>query len=171
MVEQDDSFAFGQEGLQGLFTPLDEFFMREAIKQAKKAAEEDEVPVGAVIALENKMIARAYNQVETLKDPTAHAEMIAITQATNFLGQKWLHQCHIYVTIEPCSMCAGALVLSRIKRIYYGAADPKTGACGSVVDLAHHPQFNHRMEVYSGLLKEACTEMISDFFRNKRLQP
>ena len=143
--------------------------MREAIKQAKLAQEQDEVPIGAVIAFQNKIIAKAHNQVETLKDPTAHAEMIAITQASNSLSQKWLHECSLYVTIEPCSMCAGALVLARIKRIFYGASDPKTGACGSVADIANHPKLNHRIEVVSGLLKEECSLLLSEFFQKKRI--
>src|SRR5476649_1875122 len=104
----------------------DEMFMTEAIRQAKMAASVDEVPVGAVIIHDRKIIAKAHNQIETLKDPTAHAEMIAITQATHYLSSKWLQECTLYVTIEPCSMCAGALVLSRIPRICFGAPDPKT---------------------------------------------
>ena len=105
------------------------YFMKEALKQAKMAFNLDEVPIGAVIVHQNKIIARAHNQVEMLKDPTAHAEMLVLTEACNFLQNKWLLDCDIYVTIEPCSMCAGALVLSRIKRIIYGADDPKAGAC------------------------------------------
>ena len=143
-------------------------FMREAVKQAKIAAQKDEVPVGAVIVHENRIIACAHNQVEMLKDPTAHAEMIAITQAASALSCKWLYDCMIYVTIEPCSMCAGALVLARIKRIYYGAADPKTGACGSVVNIAQNNQLNHQVEVSGGLLEEECGDLISRFFRDKR---
>ncbi|MCK4882095.1 MAG: tRNA adenosine(34) deaminase TadA [Candidatus Omnitrophica bacterium] len=142
--------------------------MREAVKQAKIAAQKDEVPVGAVIVHENRIIACAHNQVEMLKDPTAHAEMIAITQAASALSCKWLYDCMIYVTIEPCSMCAGALVLARIKRIYYGAADPKTGACGSVVNIAQNNQLNHQVEVSGGLLEEECGDLISRFFRDKR---
>src|SRR5579864_8531114 len=125
-------------------------FMREAIRQAKMAAGRDEVPVGAVIVCEGKIIARAHNQIETLKDPTAHAEMIAITQATNFLSLKWLQEATLYVTIEPCSMCAGALVLSRITRVCYGAQDPKTGACGSVVNIAQNKKLNHFIDVQGG---------------------
>ena len=143
-------------------------FMREAVKQAKIAAQKDEVPVGAVIVHENRIIACAHNQVEMLKDPTAHAEMIAITQAASALSCKWLYDCMIYVTIEPCSMCAGALVLARIKRIYYGATDPKTGACGSVVNIAQNNQLNHQVEVSGGLLEEECGNLLSRFFRDKR---
>src|ERR1700684_2191641 len=116
----------------------DEIFMKEALRQAQKAAQEDEVPVGAVIVFNKKIIARSHNQIELLKDPTAHAEMIAITQATNYLSSKWLQECSLYVTIEPCSMCAGALVLARIARVCFGAQDPKTGACGSVINIANH---------------------------------
>jgi tRNA(adenine34) deaminase len=146
----------------------DEIFMREAIRQAGMAAGADEVPVGAVIVHERKIIAKAHNQIETLKDPTAHAEMIAITQATNFLQRKWLQECSLYVTIEPCSMCAGALVLARIARVYFGARDPKTGACGSVVNIANHQSLNHRIEVTGGILADECAALLSDFFQKKR---
>jgi len=142
--------------------------MQEAVKQARIAASKDEVPVGAVVTLKNKIIARAHNQVEMLKDPTAHAEMLAVTQATNFLSSKWLQECSLYVTIEPCSMCAGALVLARIKRICFGANDPKTGACGSIVDIARHKKLNHRIEVTKGILKDECAHLLSDFFKTKR---
>ena len=142
--------------------------MREAIRQAKAASDKDEVPVGAVIVHDRKIIARAHNQIETLKDPTAHAEMIAITQATNFLHLKWLQDCTLYVTIEPCSMCAGALVLARIKRICFGATEPKTGACGSVVNIANHKSLNHRIDVNGGILADECSAMVSDFFKKKR---
>jgi len=143
-------------------------FMREAIRQAKMAAEADEVPVGAVIVYERKIIARAHNQIEMLKDPTAHAEMIAITQATNYLSSKWLQECSIYVTIEPCSMCAGALVLARMRRVCFGACDPKTGACGSVVNIANHKSLNHRMETTGGVLDAECASLVSEFFKKKR---
>jgi tRNA(adenine34) deaminase len=146
----------------------DEMFMREAIRQAKIAAEADEVPVGAVIVYERKIIAKAHNQIETLKDPTAHAEMIAITQATNFLSSKWLQECTLYVTIEPCSMCAGALVLARIARVCFGAQDPKTGACGSVINIANHKSLNHRIKVNGGVLAEECSILVSGFFQRKR---
>ena len=146
----------------------DEMFMREAIRQAKIAAETDEVPVGAVIVYERKIIAKAHNQIETLKDPTAHAEMIAITQATNFLSSKWLQECTLYVTIEPCSMCTGALVLARIARVCFGAQDPKTGACGSVINIANHQLLNHRIKVNGGVLAEECAALVSEFFQKKR---
>ncbi len=143
-------------------------FMRQAVKQAKVAAEKDEVPVGAIIVHNNQIIAKAHNQVEMLKDPTAHAEMIAITQAASVLSCKWLYECTMYVTIEPCSMCAGAIILARIKRIYYGASDPKAGACGSAVNITQNNQLNHRVEVSGGTLREECGGLMSEFFEQKR---
>jgi tRNA(adenine34) deaminase len=147
---------------------LEEMYMKEAIRQAVKAGEADEVPVGAIIVYQNKIIARAHNQVELLKDPTAHAEMIAITQATNYLSSKWLQDCTLYVTIEPCSMCAGALILARIMRVVYGASDEKTGACGSVINIAQHNKLNHRIDVAGGILQPECGGMVSEFFQKKR---
>jgi len=147
---------------------LNEHFMQEALKEAQRAFEEDEVPVGAVIVRENKVIARGHNQIERLKDPTAHAEMLALTSATNYLGSKWLNEASLYVTIEPCSMCAGALVLSRIKNIYFGAEDPKTGACGSVFNIANNKKLNHRIKVKGGILKEECGSLLKYFFKKKR---
>ena len=147
---------------------IDEMFMREAIRQAKMAGEADEVPLGAVIVHQNKIIARAHNQVETLKDPTAHAEMIAITQATSYLSSKWLQDCTLYVTIEPCSMCAGALVLARLGRVCFGAEEPKTGACGSIINIANHEKLNHRLIVEGGILAEECGALLSEFFQKKR---
>jgi len=146
----------------------DILYMQEALKEAKKALDEDEVPVGAVIVNDNKIIARGHNQVERLKDPTAHAEMLALTSATNFLSTKWLNGASLYVTIEPCSMCAGALVLARIKNVYFGAKDPKTGACGSVTNIANHKKLNHRIKVKGGILGDECAELLKDFFRKKR---
>ena len=142
--------------------------MNEALKEAVRAFDEDEVPVGAVIVHQGKIIARGHNQVERLKDPTAHAEVIAITSAANSLGTKWLNQSSLYVTIEPCSMCAGALVLARIKDIYYGADDPKTGACGSVVNIANHKKLNHKIKVHKGILRDECALLLKEFFRKKR---
>jgi len=142
--------------------------MREAIRQAQAAAGKDEVPVGAVIVHGRKIIAKAHNQIETLKDPTAHAEMIAITQAASFLSSKWLQECTLYVTIEPCSMCAGALVLARIPRICFGAREPKTGACGSVINIADHKSLNHRIKVDAGILADECSALVSEFFKKKR---
>jgi tRNA(adenine34) deaminase len=145
-----------------------EAMMREALKQAHQAASSDEVPVGAVIVHGRQIIARAHDQVELLKDPTAHAEMIAITQAASHLSSKWLQDCVMYVTIEPCSMCAGALVLSRLKKIFFGAKAPKTGACGSVVNIPGHKTLNHQIEVEGGILEDECGEVMSAFFKKKR---
>jgi tRNA(adenine34) deaminase len=144
------------------------FYMQEALKEAQKAFEEDEVPVGAVIVYKDNIIARGHNQVERLKDPTAHAEILVLTSATNYLKTKWLNGTSLYVTIEPCSMCAGALVLARIKNLYFGAKDPKAGACGSVVNIVNHKKLNHRIKVESGILKEECSSLLSEFFSRKR---
>ncbi len=142
--------------------------MREALKEARRAFNEDEVPVGAIIVYDRKIIAKAHNQVECLKDPTAHAEMIAITQASAALGNKWLTDAVIYVTVEPCNMCAGALVLSRIKKIVYGAKDPKTGACGSVTNIVNHKELNHRIKVKDGILAQESALLLKEFFKRKR---
>ena len=147
---------------------MDRLYMQEAFKQAQTAFKIDEVPIGAVIIHENKVIAKAHNQVEMLRDPTAHAEMIAITQACHLLGSKWLLDCTLYVTLEPCSMCAGALVLSRIKQIYYGTKDPKAGACGSITSITRHAKLNHRIQVHNGILTDECAGLLKDFFRQKR---
>ena len=143
-------------------------YMQEALKEAQKAFDEDEVPVGAVIVYKDRIISRGHNQVERLKDPTAHAEMIAITGATNYLNTKWLNAASLYVTIEPCSMCAGALVLARIKNLYFAAKDPKTGACGSITNIANHKKLNHRIKVKSGILKEECSFLLREFFSRIR---
>lgn len=147
-----------------------EDYMREALKEAEKAFAEDEVPVGAVIVKGGRIIARGYNQIERLKDPTAHAEMLAVTCAADFLGTKWLKDASLYVTIEPCSMCAGALVLARIKEIYFGAKDPKTGACGSVINITHNKKLNHRIKVKGGILKEESASLLKEFFKKKRVK-
>ena len=142
--------------------------MQEALKEARKAFQEEEVPVGAVIVHQGRIIARGHNQVERLKDPTAHAEIIAITSAANYLGTKWLLQASLYVTIEPCSMCAGALVLARIKNLYFGASDPKTGASGSVINIVNHKKLNHRIKVVKGIFQAECSSLLRDFFKKKR---
>ena len=142
--------------------------MQEALKEAEEASAEDEVPVGAVVVYEGRIIARAHNQVERLCDPTAHAEMLALTSAANFLKTKWLNGSSIYVTIEPCSMCAGALVLARIKNLYFGAQDPKAGACGSVVNIVNHKKLNHRVKAHKGILGKECGALLKEFFRKKR---
>jgi len=150
--------------------PQDNKYMEEALKQAQAAYRQDEVPIGAVIVHLGRVIAKAYNQVELLKDPTAHSEMIAITQATSFLSSKWLHDCTLYVTVEPCSMCTGALVLSRIKRICFGAYDDKAGACGSIFSIADNKQLNHRILVSGGLMSDVCAGLMTAFFEEKRRQ-
>ncbi|MDD3088311.1 MAG: tRNA adenosine(34) deaminase TadA [Candidatus Omnitrophica bacterium] len=147
---------------------MDLFFMREAVKEARKAFDEDEVPVGCVIVHKKKIIARAHNQIERLKDPTAHAEMLALTAAANALEMKWLNQSSVYVTIEPCAMCSGALVLARVEKLFYGADDPKTGACGSVFNITDNRRLNHRIKVRKGLLAEECGALVSGFFARKR---
>jgi tRNA(adenine34) deaminase len=146
----------------------DGIYMSEAIKEARQAVGEDEVPVGCVIVYKGKIIARAHNQVEMLKDPTAHAEMLALTSATNYLNAKWLNEASLYVTIEPCSMCVGALVLARIRNLYFGAKDPKAGACGSVINIANHKKLNHRIKVKKGILEKECSFLLREFFKKKR---
>jgi tRNA(adenine34) deaminase len=145
-----------------------EKWMREALKEARQAFRKEEIPVGSVVVFENKIIGRGYNQVELLQDPTAHAEMIAITAASNTLGKKWLHDATLYVTIEPCSMCAGAIVLSRLKQVVYGAQDLKTGAHSSLYNLLNEPRLNHRVEVLPGVLTAECEKQMSAFFEQIR---
>ena len=145
-----------------------EFYMQEALREARKAFDEDEVPVGAVIVHNGLIIARAHNQIKLLKDPTAHAEMIAITQAANHLQNERLIGSSIYVTIEPCSMCAGALVLARIKELFYAADDPRAGACGSAVDIANNKNLNHRVKIEKGILGQESGALLREFFKKKR---
>lgn len=147
---------------------LDEQYMREALEEARIAFEEDEVPIGAVIVKDGIIISRAHNMREQWKDPTAHAEIIAIREASNILGGWRLIGCELYVTIEPCAMCAGAMVLSRIKRVIFGARDPKAGALGSIMDVIGNPLLNHRVEVASGVLEQECSGIIKEYFRMKR---
>lgn len=146
----------------------DSRFMAEALKEALAAFEDDEVPIGAVIAHQGRLIARAHNQREKLCDPTAHAEMIALTQAAAHLGDWRLEGCTMYVTLEPCPMCAGALVLARIDRLVYGPPDPKAGACETLYRLADDARLNHRIEVVSGFMIEPCRAILQEFFSNKR---
>jgi tRNA(adenine34) deaminase len=147
---------------------MDERYMRMAIDAAFIAEENGDVPIGTVIVHEGRVIARAYNQREQLKDPTAHAEIIALTQAAAALGMWRLHGCTIYVTLEPCPMCAGALVLARLDRLVYGCVDPKTGACGSLYDIVRDGRLNHRLEVTTGVLADDCGRLLQDFFRQRR---
>ena len=148
--------------------PNDEYFMREALRMAQKAYDANEVPVGAVVVREGKIIARACNQVELLKDATAHAEMLALTQAEAAVGDWRLIDCDLYVTKEPCAMCAGALVHTRVPRVIFGCADPSAGAAGSVINLLQLPTLNHRCDVASGVLQDQCASILQDFFRKRR---
>jgi len=147
---------------------MDEFFMRLALNEAYKAYSTYEVPVGAVIVNDGKIIGTGYNQRETLKDPTAHAEIIAIKEASKRLGGWRLLNSTMYVTLEPCPMCAGAIINSRVSRIVIGAMDPKRGCCGSVMNLLNNPNFNHQVEITYGVLEEECSKLIKDFFKKIR---
>jgi len=142
---------------------IDERFMREALKEAQKAADKDEVPIGAIVVCQNQIIARAHNLTETLNDPTAHAEMQAITSATNYLGGKYLEQCILYVTVEPCPMCAGALFWAQVGRLVYGSQDPKRGFSLYEKNILHPKTI-----VTNGILKDECSTLVSNFFIKKR---
>jgi len=146
----------------------DERFMAQALSEAQYAEELGEVPVGAVVVFEGRIIGRGYNQNKALNDPTAHAEILAITAGCNQVESRYLEDATLYVTVEPCSMCAGAVVLARIKRLVYGGADPKAGACGSVFNLVQDPRLNHRLEVTSGILASECSGLIRSFFARIR---
>lgn len=145
-----------------------ERWMDYAIREAEQAYRRKEVPIGAVIVHDNRIIGRGYNQIETLQDPTAHAEMIAITAAATYLGSRRLEDCTLYVTLEPCAMCAGAIVLARIPRLVYGASDPKAGACGTLYNLVQDQRLNHRVETIGGVREEKCGEILKDFFGKVR---
>ncbi|WP_268898751.1 tRNA adenosine(34) deaminase TadA [Brevibacillus migulae] len=145
-----------------------ERFMQAAMEEAKKAAEIGEVPIGAVIVRDGEIVGRGYNLRETRKDPTLHAEMIAIREASERLGGWRLIGCTLYVTLEPCPMCAGAIVQSRVEQVVYGAADPKAGCAGTLMDLLNEPRFNHQVPVVSGVLGEECGQLLKDFFRRLR---
>ena len=146
----------------------DERYMQVAIDQAKIAEENGDVPIGAVIVYQNRIIARAYNQREQLCDPTAHAEIIALTQAAAAVQSWRLNGCAIYVTLEPCPMCAGALVAGRIDRLVYGCDDPKSGACKSLYNIVQDERLNHRLEVTAGVLEKECSEQLQNFFEKRR---
>jgi tRNA(adenine34) deaminase len=148
--------------------PNDEYFMHEALRQAQKAYDANEVPVGAVVVREGKIIARSSNQVELLKDATAHAEMLALTQAEAAVGDWRLTDCDLYVTKEPCAMCAGALVHTRIRRVIFGCTDPTAGAAGSVMNLLQMPTLNHQCDITSGVLQDECAAILQNFFRKRR---
>ncbi len=142
--------------------------MKAAIEQAKIAEENGDVPIGAVIVYKNQIIAKAYNQRQQLNDPTAHAEIIALTQAAAFVQNWRLNGCTIYVTLEPCPMCAGALVLARLDRLVYGCDDPKSGACGSIYNIVADERLNHRLQVTAGVLAEDCGAQLQSFFQKRR---
>ncbi len=146
----------------------DESYMRDALRLAVKAYEADEVPVGAIVVRAGKIIGRAYNQIELLKDATAHAEMLALTQAEAVVADWRLIDCDLYVTKEPCVMCAGALVHVRIRRLIFGCADPRSGAAGGIINLLQHPTLNHHCEITSGVLQNECAAILQDFFQKKR---
>jgi tRNA(adenine34) deaminase len=146
----------------------DEYFMREALRLANKAAKAGEVPVGAVVVRAGKIIGRAHNQVELLKDATAHAEMLALTQAEAAVGDWRLTDCDLYVTKEPCPMCAGALVHTRVRRVIFGCTDPSAGAAGSVMNLLQMPTLNHRCDIASGVLQDECAAILQNFFQKRR---
>jgi tRNA(adenine34) deaminase len=148
--------------------PTDEFFMRDALRQAVKAFEKEEVPVGAIVVRGSRIIARAFNQVEMLKDATAHAEMLAITQAEAAVGDWRLNDCDLYVTKEPCAMCAGALVHVRMRRVIFGCADPRSGAAGGALNLLQMASLNHRCEITSGVLMPECAALLQSFFQARR---
>lgn len=147
---------------------MEEKFMKQALKEAKKAYDKLEVPVGVVIVKDGKIIARAHNIKEEKQDTTRHAEIIAIQKASKKLQNWRLTDCEMYVTLEPCSMCAGALIQSRIKKVYIGTMDPKTGACGSVLNLLKDYTFNHKVEIQTGILQKECEDQLKQFFKNLR---
>jgi tRNA(adenine34) deaminase len=146
----------------------DERFMREALKEARAAGAIDEVPVGAAVVRAGRVIGRGHNQRQRLADPTAHAEMIAITAAAAFVGDWRLAGCTLYVTLEPCAMCAGAIVLARMDRLVFGPDDPKTGACGSLYTITTDPRSNHQVVVTRGVLEHECSLLLQDFFQRQR---
>ncbi|MFP7300565.1 tRNA adenosine(34) deaminase TadA [Neobacillus niacini] len=148
----------------------DEYYMKEAIKEAKKAEGLLEVPIGAIIVMDGKIISRAHNLRETRQSAVAHAELLAIEQACKETGSWRLENAHLYVTLEPCAMCSGAIILSRVKRVVYGASDPKGGCAGTFMNLLQDERFNHQSEVTSGVLQAECGQLLTDFFRRLREQ-
>ena len=146
----------------------DELWMEEALRAAQRALEAGEVPVGAIVVFDGKVVARGWNQNISANDPTAHAEIVALREAGTALGNYRLGDCDLFVTIEPCAMCAGALVHARIKRLVYGADDPKAGAIRSVMQVVNHPDLNHKIEVQGGILAGRCAELVQSFFKNRR---
>ncbi len=150
------------------FFPMDEHFMRLAIREGLRAGEHDDVPVGAVVVREGEVIGAGHNERELRQDPTAHAEILALREAARHQRSWRLLDTVVYVTLEPCAMCAGAIVLGRVPRVVYGTADPKAGAAGSVLDVLAEPRLNHRPEVQGGLLAEECAALLVDFFSSRR---
>jgi tRNA(adenine34) deaminase len=147
---------------------VQEQWMMLALKEAQRALQRNEVPIGAVVVHHNAVIGRGYNQVEMMGDPTAHAEMIALTAAASHLQSKWLKDCTLYVTLEPCPMCAGAIVLSRIPTLVFGGYDLKMGACGTLYTIPEDKRLNHRVHVVGGVLDDQCTGLLKEFFKKKR---
>ncbi|MFY0684385.1 MAG: tRNA adenosine(34) deaminase TadA [Balneola sp.] len=143
-------------------------YMTKALLLAEEAADKNETPIGAVVVKDNVVIGKGYNQVEQLNDPTAHAEMIAISAACETLGNKYLHHCTLYVTLEPCPMCAGALVWSKINTVVFGASDPKSGGCGSLFNVSSNNNLNHQVEVIQGILEADCEYLLKSFFSKRR---
>jgi tRNA(adenine34) deaminase len=154
--------------MNGRFFPREEWFMRLAIREAERALEHDDVPIGAVVVHEGEVVGAGHNERELRQDPTAHAEIIALREAARTLGSWRLLDSVLYVTLEPCAMCAGAIVLARIPRVVYAAPDPKAGAAGSVLDVLGEPRLNHRPEVAGGLLEEECADLLRSFFQGRR---
>jgi tRNA(adenine34) deaminase len=154
--------------MNGRFFPRDDYFMRMALREAERALEHDDVPIGAVLVRDGELVAGAHNERELRQDPTAHAEIIVLREAARLAGSWRLLDTVLYVTLEPCAMCAGAIVLARLARVVYGAGDPKAGACGSVLDVLGEPRLNHRPEVAGGLLAEECGGLLSEFFASRR---
>jgi tRNA(adenine34) deaminase len=150
------------------FFPRDEYFMRLALREAEHALKHDDVPIGAVVVHGGEVIAAGHNEREVRQDPTAHAEVLALREAAHALGSWRVLDTVVYVTLEPCSMCAGALVLARVARVVFGAYDPKAGAAGSVLDVTGEPRLNHRPEVAGGLLAAECGAVLSEFFASRR---
>jgi tRNA(adenine34) deaminase len=150
------------------FFPRDDYFMRMALREAERALEHDDVPIGAVLVCDGELVAAAHNERELRQDPTAHAEIIALREAARAAGSWRLLDTVLYVTLEPCAMCAGAIVLARMPRVVYGASDPKAGACGSVLDVLGEPRLNHRPDVAGGLLAREGGELLSEFFASRR---
>ena len=150
------------------FFSRDEYFMHLALREAERALEHDDVPIGAVVVREGEVVGTAHNERELRQDPTAHAELIALREAARAAGSWRVLDSALYVTLEPCAMCAGAIVLARVPRVVFGASDPKAGACGSVLDVLSEPRLNHRPEVAGGLLATECGELLSGFFASRR---